>query len=349
MKTSILFIATIILLTLSNFNAESQEIRIDSLFQISGECFPFQGVDSITGLRISGNVDLKSDTSLARVILTCTGGDEFMVFEAYPLIVSDLEFSFSGVCDETCFLDGLFPYSIKIQLVNSELEIGSLYYEQDYQEDLSQLQFASKRAMDSEKIETLNERILDYGMYWTAKDNDIVEMYYDQKKDIFGDAYNVLGYEYYAGGVFEFIGHRHYPKVNPDLVRQFDWRDRHGANDSLSIYWDGDTCGTGWLTAAHRQGSCACCWAFASIGATEAAANLFTTEHLDFDLSEEDILSCSGAGSCLGGYENEALEYIKLYGVVDEICFPYDTIELNCGSPPKCSNPDPILKIDSVF
>lgn len=41
MKNSILFIATIIFILISDFKAVSQEIRIDSLFQVSGECYPF--------------------------------------------------------------------------------------------------------------------------------------------------------------------------------------------------------------------------------------------------------------------------------------------------------------------
>jgi hypothetical protein len=95
----------------------------------------------------------------------------------------------------------------------------------------------------------MNHLIHGYNMNWLAKDNSVVALYYNQKRKLFGEGYNLVGFEYYYEGVFEFIGRRNYPKVNPDLDRHFDWRDRHGANDPQSQYWDGDTLGTGWLTS----------------------------------------------------------------------------------------------------
>jgi hypothetical protein len=91
----------------------------------------------------------------------------------------------------------------------------------------------------------MNQIILEYDMNWISGDNGLVEKYYEQKKGMFGEGYNLCGYDYYKEGVFEFIGHSEYPKVDPGLVRHFDWRERHGANDPSSDYWDGDPLGTG--------------------------------------------------------------------------------------------------------
>ena len=83
----------------------SQSILVDSTFYADSEIYPFTGFDSITGLKMSGLVSLKSDSALVRVILSNGSGLEYMVFEAYPLIEPETDFSFTQQCDETCYLD----------------------------------------------------------------------------------------------------------------------------------------------------------------------------------------------------------------------------------------------------
>ncbi|MCK9401351.1 MAG: T9SS type A sorting domain-containing protein [Bacteroidales bacterium] len=342
-------ILAILLLAVScflSFPMKAQTIQIDSLFTSDGEIFPFGPNDTIYGLSISGSVTLLSDTSLVRVILTDNAGHEWMVYEAYPLIVTYTAFNIEEECDETCFLDQLLPYSIIIQVIDASLDLESLSYSKYPKEDAIKQQFKSKRSKDAEKIEAINQHIPSYNMNWVAGDNSIVAIYYDQKRNMFGDGYNLRGYEYYAGGVFEFLGHRAYPKVDPDMVWNFDWRNRHGANDSLSPYWDGDTLGTGWLTPVKDQGNCGSCWAFSAIGTTEAIANLFTTLHLNLDLSEQQVLSCSDRnGNCDSGHRDSALFFIKNEGVVTENCCPYIAQSPSCSNLTICEEPDTIITI----
>ena len=68
---------------------KAQTIQIGSTFTSDGEIFPFSPNDTIYGLSISGSVTLNSDTSLVRVVLTDIAGQEWMVYEAYPMIVTD--------------------------------------------------------------------------------------------------------------------------------------------------------------------------------------------------------------------------------------------------------------------
>ena len=75
----------------------AQTIQIDSTFTADGEIFPFGQVDTIYGLSISGSVQLLSDTSLVRVILTDSNGNEWMVYEAYPMIVGDTSFDIENL------------------------------------------------------------------------------------------------------------------------------------------------------------------------------------------------------------------------------------------------------------
>lgn len=105
------------------------------------------------------------------------------------------------------------------------------------------------------------------------------------------------------------------------LPTAIDWRNYQGAN---------------WLTGVKNQASCGSCWAFAAIGSAEAHHNIITANpNLDLNLSEQDLVSCSGAGGCGGGSSSAALEYMRDSGVVDEACFPYVASDVGCS---KCAD-----------
>ena len=134
-----------------------------------------------------------------------------------------------------------------------------------------------------------------------------------------------------------------------------------------SIDWSNKN-GKNYVTTIKNQGSCGSCWAFTAIGTAEAIYNIekgiyevasamnssWPIQHFYFfgdlvdpasklrilslqypDLSEQDLLSCSGAGSCDGGYVSDALEYMKTSGVVSEDCFPYTAKDDPCN---RCEN-----------
>lgn len=77
----------------------------------------------------------------------------------------------------------------------------------------------------------------------------------------------------------------------------WDWRNRHGANDPSSPYFDDDDSGfTGWITPIKNQAEptgCGSCSAFGTFGSFEAMINLYYNQHLDLDLSEQEQLSCN--------------------------------------------------------
>jgi len=328
---------------------KSQTIQIDSTFTTDAEIFPFENLELISELLIEGDVELSSDTSLVRVILEDENGFRYMVLEAYPLICPEIDFTVQDHCDETCALDMINPASVIIQIIDATLDLKSFSYETEAKENAETARYTAKRELDADKIESMNQRVADFDMNWTSGDNSIVASYYESKSAMFGEGYNLLGYDYYAGGIFEFLGHRNYPKVDPDMVWHFDWRDRHGANDPQSPYWDGDILGTGWLTSVKDQMDCGSCFAFSTIGTVEALANLYAVSVLDLDLSEQRIL-CQ-TGSCeSGGYILTSLGYIKNYGVPLEEFFPYDTVNYDAsGSCVMPLNPDTIVKINDAF
>lgn len=103
--------------------------------------------------------------------------------------------------------------------------------------------------------------------------------------------------------------------MTPTAPSSFDWRNHLGYN---------------WLTGVKDQ-DCGDCWAFAAIGVTEAHHNIVADNpRLDLNLAEQNLVSCSDAGSCSGGSSYLALRYIQSNGIVDENCFPYMGADSSC-------------------
>jgi len=82
--------------------------------------------------------------------------------------------------------------------------------------------------------------------------------------------------------------------------------------------------GQDWVTPVRDQAACGSCWAFSAIAAVEARLNIDGNDPtLDYDLSEQHLVSCECEGDCNGGWNDTALAFIKYPGVADEACFPY--------------------------
>ncbi len=91
----------------------------------------------------------------------------------------------------------------------------------------------------------------------------------------------------------------------------FSWKNYNGKN---------------WVTSVRNQGMCGSCWAFAATAVFEAKYNIDNNDDsIDLNLSEQELVSdCSNAGSCCGGWANQALGYIKTNGQIEEGCLSYD-------------------------
>lgn len=89
-----------------------------------------------------------------------------------------------------------------------------------------------------------------------------------------------------------------------------DWRNYAGKN---------------WTTPIRHQGGCSSCAAFATVGAIEARLEIAVgNSALNPDLSEAQLFYC-GCGACCGDgmLANQAMDYARDTGLVDEGCFPY--------------------------
>lgn len=96
----------------------------------------------------------------------------------------------------------------------------------------------------------------------------------------------------------------------------FDWRNNGGTN---------------YVTPIKDQGDCGSCWAFASTGALESYTLIHGTYNTTLDLSEQILVSCSGAGNCNGGTLDGAAAYIQTTGLPPEIDDPYTATNSACS------------------
>ncbi|HME43097.1 MAG TPA: C1 family peptidase [Syntrophorhabdales bacterium] len=111
------------------------------------------------------------------------------------------------------------------------------------------------------------------------------------------------------------------------LPATFSWQNYNGQN---------------FVTPVRNQGNCGSCWAFATTANLESVTLIkngtpLTTTFTDFDLSEQALVSCGGAGSCSGGSPGSASNYIKNTGLPPESCDPYTATNGAC--PATCQQP----------
>lgn len=79
----------------------------------------------------------------------------------------------------------------------------------------------------------------------------------------------------------------------------------------------------GGVTPVKDQLNCGSCWDFAAVGAFESM--ILITDGIEYDLSEQQILSCNtGGSSCSGGWKADAFDLMMSYGAVLESCMPYE-------------------------
>ncbi len=153
-------------------------------------------------------------------------------------------------------------------------------------------------AIDPE-IEALQREIDARGYDWTARRTWVTDLSPAEFQGLLGFKMSPAEEKRMAAGY-----EPEFP-LTLDLPSTYDWRDYGG------------------VTAVKSQGSCGSCWDFAAIGALEAAIKIHTAT--EYDLSEQQILSCATYGyGCGGGHASYAWSYIRDYGAVSETCMPYE-------------------------
>jgi C1A family cysteine protease len=323
---------------------KAQTIQIDSTFTTDGEIYPFSPDDTIYGLSISGSVALHSDTSLVRVILTDNTGQEWMVYEAYPFINPIWNFTFHELADETMYKEIQNPILLKVEILNASFYLDYITWREVFSENLSSMQNHHKEMVESAKIDSINTVIENNNMLWFAHQTPVSALTYSEKMTRFGEKYNLKGLDFYSGGIYDDVPGVNGERDNSNLVDDFDWRNRHGANDpsKTEFYFDPNSDGCGWLTSVKDQNPYGCngtCFIHGPLGVIEGVANLYFNQHIDYDLSEQHVLDCDdnyygpGEGECKG-HPSKTSMFVREDGVMDEDAYPRTTYEEDCSEEP---------------
>jgi len=376
MKTKFLSVCIGILCTINVFS--QRFITINSTFSNDTTLNIFNGVPAFYAFRIQCSSTLPTDTSLVRIILKDTYNNEFIIYEDYALIHNTYFSSVNHFGEETFYLPATSGYRVIVQLNNASVYINQFEYYTTPFAGYVDLLRAHLYSLTQLKADEMNNKIKNRQMLWFAGLTPYTALSYELKKSLFGDKYNMEGWDFYLGGFYiqmSQINNVNKTTPNGTLVEEFDWRKKHNANSSTSPYFDGDPdyyyewwgdstgnhegnvheYGNGWMTGIQNQthfGRCPKgCYAFAPIAAVEAVTNLYFNKHLNYDLSEQEAVSCehdylSTNDNCYYGSISGCsliFQYIKQYGISNEGCFQWKDSMDACAS--KCNNPLYTLKI----
>jgi hypothetical protein len=213
-----------------------------------------------------------------------------------------------------------------------------LAVEYEYIESADSLQNLYKTQIEAEKILQINNNIQQYKMIWAANKTSVSKLSYSEKRSLFGENYNLIGLDYYSGGVYDPSPGNGEPEGESNLVEEFDWRNRHGANDpdKYEYYYISNRLGEGWLTSikdqiVRGQVCKGLCYIYGPVAVVEGLVNIYYNSFLDIDLSEQHSLDCDGYDGdpnnncptdCDGGVPNVTIQMFNTVGVHDEISYP---------------------------
>ncbi len=314
-----------------------REIPVGLRMNENTELDIFDSESPISGLAISGEISLHSDSSLVRLVLVDHKGSEYLIYETYPILAGATQFSVSGVAEETSDLNQVIPFRVRVELVHASIHLKAFMVSEGGGSP-EEIRSGRLKQQSLNKIQRINENIQQRGQLWVAGETSLSRLSYQEKLGRFGGSIpNFQGLEYYVGGVFVLPGEANSdrnlksvksvtePRSESPFIREFSWRKRHGED---------------WVTPVKNQINCRSDWAFAASGAVELLANLYFNQHLDYDLSEQNLISCVAAWGCEGGWVSSALDFIINNAIYFEQCYPYSGIEKWCMQGSSCMPED---------
>jgi hypothetical protein len=168
----------------------------------------------------------------------------------------------------------------------------------------------------SNSIDEVNAAIQGKGARWFARDTPLYNLSLEEMRKWTGAQEDMTS-----------------PGMAPDpsfytpmsLPSSFDWTNSNGNYVTP-------------IKNQHVPYGCGSCWAFSTTAALESKVLItFDMPWVDLDLSEQIVLSCSGAGDCeKGGPANKAADFLVSTGTYREGCYPYTATDGDCKQ--ACSN-----------
>ncbi len=168
----------------------------------------------------------------------------------------------------------------------------------------------------------VQQAILEQGANWVAKDTPISRMTQVERAAVLCPAPQPAEGDM---DVEQDVPVLRDMRAGPDVdvsMKRLDWHNLNGVD---------------WTTPVKDQGLCGSCWAHGPLAAAETEINILKNDpEVDFDLSEQFMVSCS-MGSCTwGGNPDQVMQSLKSTGVPDEKCFPYTATDSSCSL--RCSD-----------
>lgn len=283
----------------------------------------------IEGLSVTGMLLQPCDSSFVRILLEDTLGVEYVVLESSRLYNDVDTLMLDDYCMETSVLLDIVPRKVRVFIRNATITVDSIKYithnsvNGNLPHHINLLHGVQNDILHEQAlalVTSINNYNVINGKLWRADTSFVDTMSWNTKKRVF-DIHNgddTGGFEYYATGIFEFGSsmQQYRDTLSSSYVNHFDWRNRHGRN---------------WITSVKNQGNGDGCWAFSAIGVTEALVNLYFNRPLNYNLSEQEVISCSGGGSnAKGGSSTLALMWIANHGVSEESAFPFSCSDESC-------------------
>lgn len=350
MKKLLLFIYGAILPALAFSQYLSKEFTLDDsdattsvalgvLVSNADSVIVLHNTSRASGLFVSGCANLANDDdSYVRITLKDTDSNEYLIYELYPILAETPLCPFSKIGLETAYLDNIQAQSIRIETLNASVTLDSVYYVVPERSSRNMSKAIPNRKAQCEHIANkLNERLVSGNKTWRAGVTFVCQMTFEEKKWLMGKKAPVLyGFDYYKGGVFVMPGFSRYAsqtantRTSDNYVEEWDWRNRHGKN---------------WVTSVKDQDTCSACAAFTALGTFESYINLYYNQLINYDLSEQDLIT-DGPVDCEEGANMPDVlnRIISSQGVVPEECFVYTAN--NNYSFNKCDEPLDILRIE---
>ena len=297
----------------------------------------------------SGQAEFSSKSGYVRILLSDDYGYDLLIYESSPLVAANGIDNFSNMIMETVDVPSyVAPTKIRVEIKNAELKNLSV--------DVSGITISKSQQQQAriDRIALINNNLRAQNALWVAGETSVSQMSYQEKKGLFGGRVpDLQGFEYYIGGIFELHGDRDrvistQSTTRSSYVPSFDWRNRHGANNPTSPYYNSGE--HGWITSVRDQRPCGSCAIFSVVGTIEALTNLYYNQFFNKDLSEQDVVSCYNLeepGTCAndtsGWYPHLVIDYIAINGVCEESKFPYQAKDLPCSD--KLPNPTENIKV----
>ena len=163
-----------------------------------------------------------------------------------------------------------------------------------------------------QRIEAIRQAIQDEGGHWSAGLTAIARLT-DEEKLV------LLGARRHPGALRK-------AALRGGAPSALDWRN----NPSYRIPVFDKPAMSNFVSRVKHQGGCGSCWAFAVTGALESYWLRTGGDPEQADLSEQAVLSCSGAGSCKGGLPTTASDYLRDTGIPLESDMPYMAADAPC-------------------